>query len=131
MEFKLHDKGTEVIVAKCTEDKDAKVGVEHEYSKNAFTTLGNYRDFVARQITVVAATDKTDDKTEKKKVFGGQHGDHVRGDEVDRFVISCHPRARSFVSVLDGGGRDRDWESVVGWRCALREFSVCVFAISA
>lgn len=80
-EFKLNDIGTETVIANCTEDKDAYKGIKHSFSKQAFTSLGNYRSFVTRQITVVKADEKAEKDEEDEE---DKKDEKVEKDEKDK-----------------------------------------------
>lgn len=66
--FRLKDPGTETVVAVCNATGKAVDGIKHDFKKRQFTELGNYRQFLTRQI-VVEATKKVT-KGKKAKAAG-------------------------------------------------------------
>ena len=54
-QFRLKDPGTETVVAICNATGTEADGIKHDFKTRQFTELGNYRDFLARQIVVEGA----------------------------------------------------------------------------
>jgi Domain of unknown function (DUF4384)/Cytochrome C' len=53
--FRLKDPGTETVVAICNATGTEADGIKHDFKTRQFTELGNYRDFLTRQIVVEGA----------------------------------------------------------------------------
>jgi hypothetical protein len=53
--FRLKDPGTETVIAICNATGKEADGIKHDFKKRQFTELGNYRDFLTRQIVVEGA----------------------------------------------------------------------------
>lgn len=64
--FQLQDPGKETVVALCRKTKAASKGIKHNFSKNAFTSIGEYKKFATRAIKVVPTVEVKDEKTGKK-----------------------------------------------------------------
>ncbi|MCP5082147.1 MAG: DUF4384 domain-containing protein [Alphaproteobacteria bacterium] len=64
--FQLQDPGKETVVALCRKTKAASKGIKHDFAKNAFTSIGEYRKFATRAIKVVPTVKVKDKKTGKK-----------------------------------------------------------------
>ena len=54
-QFRLKDPGTETVVAICNATGTEADGIKHDFKTRQFTELGNYRDFLTRQIVVEGA----------------------------------------------------------------------------
>lgn len=54
-QFRLKDPGTETVIAICNATGKEADGIKHDFKKRQFTELGNYRDFLTRQIVVEGA----------------------------------------------------------------------------
>lgn len=55
-QFRLKDPGTETVIAICNAGGVKADGIEHDFKTRQFTPLGNYRDFLTRQIVVEGAS---------------------------------------------------------------------------
>jgi hypothetical protein len=66
-QFRLKDPGTETVIAICNASGKEADGIKHDFKKRQFTELGNYRDFLTRQI-VVEGAEKIAEGKEKGKV---------------------------------------------------------------
>jgi hypothetical protein len=51
-QFRLKDPGTETVIAICNATGKDVDGIKHDFKKRQFTDLGNYREFLTRQIVV-------------------------------------------------------------------------------
>ncbi|MGH6816349.1 MAG: DUF4384 domain-containing protein [Hyphomicrobiaceae bacterium] len=51
-EYSLDEKGTEAVVAVCSTTRKTVDGIRHDFGKDQFTDLGDYRSFMSRAITV-------------------------------------------------------------------------------
>ena len=51
-QFRLKDPGTETVIAICNATGKEVDGIKHDFKKRGFTDLGNYREFLTRQIVV-------------------------------------------------------------------------------
>jgi len=51
--FRMKDKGTETVIAVCTEGGEVD-GIKHDFTRSAFTTIPNYTGTVTRAIAVVS-----------------------------------------------------------------------------
>jgi hypothetical protein len=54
-QFRLKDPGSETVIAVCNATGKEADGIKHDFKKRQFTELGNYRDFLTRQIVVEGA----------------------------------------------------------------------------
>lgn len=54
-QFRLKDKGTETVIAVCNAGGKTADGIKHDFKTRAFTPLGNYSEFLTRQIAVEGA----------------------------------------------------------------------------
>ncbi len=54
--FRLKDPGTETVIAICNASGIGADGIEHDFKTRQFTPLGNYREFLTRQIVVEGAS---------------------------------------------------------------------------
>lgn len=63
-QLRLQDKGEETVVAVCNATGKSAHGIEHDFSKQQFTALGDYNAYITRAIKVEANAKKT---TERKK----------------------------------------------------------------
>jgi uncharacterized protein DUF4384 len=54
-QFRLKDPGTETVIAICNATGVGADGIEHDFKTRQFTPLGNYREFLTRQIVVEGA----------------------------------------------------------------------------
>ena len=54
-QLRLQDKGTETVIAVCNASKEEVDGIQHNFDEKQFTELGDYRDFLTRQIVVEGA----------------------------------------------------------------------------
>jgi hypothetical protein len=63
-QFRLKDPGTETVIAICNATGIGADGIEHDFKTRQFTPLGNYREFLTRQIVVEGAS----------KIAAGQKG---------------------------------------------------------
>ncbi|MGK2922956.1 MAG: DUF4384 domain-containing protein [Methyloceanibacter sp.] len=54
-QFRLKDPGTETVIAICNATGAGADGIEHDFKTRQFTPLGNYREFLTRQIVVEGA----------------------------------------------------------------------------
>ena len=54
-QFRLKDPGTETVIAICNASGKQADGIKHDFKKRQFTELGNYRNFLTRQIVVEGA----------------------------------------------------------------------------
>jgi len=66
-QFRLKDPGTETVVAICNATGKEADGIKHDFKKRGFTELGNYRDFLTRQIVVEGAEKIAEGKTGEKE----------------------------------------------------------------
>jgi Domain of unknown function (DUF4384) len=71
-QFRLKDPGTETVIAICNATGKQADGIKHDFKTRAFTPLGNYRNFLTRQIVVegeekVAAAQKEKANNESPK----------------------------------------------------------------
>jgi Domain of unknown function (DUF4384) len=73
-QFRLKDPGTETVVAICNATGKEADGIKHDFKKRGFTELGNYRDFLTRQIVVEGAEKIAEGKTEEKPAASGVPG---------------------------------------------------------
>ena len=55
-QFRLKDPGTETVIAICNASGVEADGIKHDFKTRQFTPLGNYRDFLTRQIVVEGAS---------------------------------------------------------------------------
>ena len=55
-QFRLKDPGTETVIAICNATGIDADGIEHDFKTRSFTPLGNYREFLTRQIVVEGAS---------------------------------------------------------------------------
>ncbi|HUU67761.1 MAG TPA: DUF4384 domain-containing protein [Methyloceanibacter sp.] len=55
-QFRLKDPGTETVIAICNASGAGADGIEHDFKTRQFTPLGNYREFLTRQIVVEGAS---------------------------------------------------------------------------
>jgi hypothetical protein len=53
-QYRMKDKGTETVIAVCTEGGGEADGIKHDFSRSAFTTIPNYTGTVTRAIAVVS-----------------------------------------------------------------------------
>jgi mono/diheme cytochrome c family protein len=58
-QFRLKEKGRETIIAVCTANQKSADGIVHDFEKQRFTELGDYKSFISR----VFATEPEDRKT--------------------------------------------------------------------
>jgi Domain of unknown function (DUF4384) len=65
-QFRLKDPGTETVIAICNASGKEADGIKHDFKKRQFTELGNYRDFLTRQIVVEGAEKIAEGKTGEK-----------------------------------------------------------------
>jgi Domain of unknown function (DUF4384) len=54
-QFRLKDPGTETVIAICNASGLEADGIKHDFATRQFTPLGNYREFLTRQIVVEGA----------------------------------------------------------------------------
>lgn len=54
-QYKMKDKGTETVTAVCAAKADGGDKIQHDFTRSAFTQVPNYRQTLARSISVVAA----------------------------------------------------------------------------
>ncbi len=54
-QFRLKDPGTETVIAICNASGIEAGGIKHDFATRQFTPLGNYREFLTRQIVVEGA----------------------------------------------------------------------------
>ena len=66
-QFRLKDPGTETVIAICNATGKEADGIKHDFKKRQFTELGNYRDFLTRQIVVEGAEKIAEGKSGEKK----------------------------------------------------------------
>jgi hypothetical protein len=66
-QFRLKDPGTETVIAICNATGKDADGIKHDFKKRGFTQLGNYRDFLTRQIVVEGAEKIAEGKTGEKE----------------------------------------------------------------
>ena len=66
-QFRLKDPGTETVIAICNASGKEADGIKHDFKKRGFTELGNYRDFLTRQIVVEGAEKIAEGKTGEKE----------------------------------------------------------------
>ena len=66
-QFRLKDPGTETVIAICNATGKEADGIKHDFKKRQFTELGNYRDFLTRQIVVEGAEKIAEGKSSEKK----------------------------------------------------------------
>lgn len=57
-QFRMKDKGTETVIAVCTEKPANVDGIRHDFARNSFTSVENYTRSIARAIAVEAASGK-------------------------------------------------------------------------
>ncbi len=74
-QFRLKDPGTETVVAICNATGKEADGIKHDFKKRGFTELGNYRDFLTRQIVVEGAEKIAEGKTGEKPAASGVPGE--------------------------------------------------------
>lgn len=55
-QFRLKDPGTETVIAICNATGVGADGIKHDFATRQFTPLGNYREFLTRQIAVEGAS---------------------------------------------------------------------------
>jgi hypothetical protein len=55
-QFRLKDPGTETVIAICNATGEDADGIKHDFKTRQFTPLGNYREFLTRQIVVEGAS---------------------------------------------------------------------------
>jgi 3-dehydroquinate synthase class II len=65
-QFRLKDPGTETVIAICNATGKEADGIKHDFKKRQFTELGNYRDFLTRQIVVEGAEKIAEGKSATK-----------------------------------------------------------------
>src|SRR5437899_1886172 len=53
--YQMKDKGLETVVAVCSQRAGGADGIRHDFSRDAFTSVPDYRAAVARAIAVVPA----------------------------------------------------------------------------
>ncbi len=53
-QYRMKDKGTETVIAVCSEYGDSADGIKHDFAKAALTTVPNYTASVSRSIQVVS-----------------------------------------------------------------------------
>ncbi|MCG8562996.1 MAG: DUF4384 domain-containing protein [Hyphomicrobiales bacterium] len=51
-QFRLKDIGTETVIAVCNDTGKTVDGIKHDYKTRSFTPLGNYRNYLTRQIVI-------------------------------------------------------------------------------
>ncbi|MGI9382272.1 MAG: DUF4384 domain-containing protein [Methyloligellaceae bacterium] len=51
-QFRLKDIGTETVIAVCNDTGKTVDNIKHDYKTRSFTPLGNYRNFLTRQIVI-------------------------------------------------------------------------------
>ena len=73
-QFRLKDPGTETVIAICNASGKEADGIKHDFKKRQFTELGNYRDFLTRQIVVEGAEKIAEGKTGEKGKEAGKPG---------------------------------------------------------
>ncbi len=71
-QFRLKDPGTETVIAICNATGKDVDGIKHDFKKRQFTDLGNYRQFLTRQIVVEGAEKVAEGQKEKDKEKPGQ-----------------------------------------------------------
>lgn len=54
-QFRLKDKGKETVIAVCNSGGKTADGIKHDFKTRSFTTLGDYQQFLTRQIVVEGA----------------------------------------------------------------------------
>ncbi|MGA8690083.1 MAG: hypothetical protein WB662_09315 [Methyloceanibacter sp.] len=50
--FRLRDPGTETVIVVCNAAGKGVDGIKHDFKTRGFTEVGNYREFLTRQIVV-------------------------------------------------------------------------------
>jgi Domain of unknown function (DUF4384) len=79
-QFRLKDPGTETVIAICNASGKEADGIKHDFKKRQFTELGNYRDFLTRQIVVEGGEKVAEGHKEKdKEVAAGGEVPNVPG----------------------------------------------------
>jgi len=71
-QFRLKDPGTETVIAICNATGKDVDGIKHDFKKRQFTDLGNYREFLTRQIVVEGAEKVAEGKEKGKEVKPGE-----------------------------------------------------------
>jgi hypothetical protein len=66
-QFRLKDPGTETVIAICNATGKVVDGIKHDFKKRGFTDLGNYREFLTRQIVVEGGEKVAEAQKEKGK----------------------------------------------------------------
>jgi hypothetical protein len=85
-QFRLKDPGTETVVAACNATTRSVDGIKQDFTKEAFTDLGVYKDFVTRAITIEQAAPKTEGK--KASVEAAETGKiSAKGDVLARTAV--------------------------------------------
>jgi Domain of unknown function (DUF4384) len=87
-QFRLKDPGTETVIAICNASGKEADGIKHDFKKRQFTELGNYRDFLTRQIVVEGAEKIAEGKSgEKGKETGAAVPGAPTSDILSRTAI--------------------------------------------
>jgi hypothetical protein len=86
-QFRLKDPGTETVIAICNATGKEADGIKHDFKKRQFTELGNYRDFLTRQIVVEGAEKIAEGKTSEKESAGGAAPAAPASDILSRTAI--------------------------------------------
>jgi hypothetical protein len=71
-QFRLKDPGVETVIAICNATGEKADGIKHDFATRQFTPLGNYRDFLTRQIVVEGAERFTRGQKAKLAKAGGE-----------------------------------------------------------
>jgi hypothetical protein len=58
--YQMRDSGLETVVAVCSQRSSGTDGINHDFTRNAFTSVPNYNAALARAIAVVPATPSAD-----------------------------------------------------------------------
>jgi hypothetical protein len=86
-QFRLKDPGTETVIAICNATGKEADGIKHDFKKRQFTELGNYRDFLTRQIVVEGAEKIAEGKTSGQETAGGAAPAAPTSDILSRTAI--------------------------------------------
>jgi hypothetical protein len=87
-QFRLKDPGTETVIAICNASGKEADGIKHDFKKRQLTELGNYRDFLTRQIVVEGAEKIAEGKSgEKGKETGAAVPGAPTSDILSRTAI--------------------------------------------
>ncbi len=86
-QFRLKDPGTETVIAICNATGKDVDGIKHDFKKRQFTDLGNYRQFLTREIVVEGAEKVAEGQKEKDKEKPGATGADILSRTAIKLVV--------------------------------------------